>query len=371
MTNMDPKKISEAFEGLHASDDLRERVIERERAGRRTRRPHAAMPLATVAALGIAGVLATGGVAYAVANSDFFARVTGDHGFGERVEWSSVGDDGTVFEYVQDRGVYADLEALADLADASEKVGLSTELNGYTLLIEEMVMDENGCGAVTFTLSNPDGLGDMGENPVGQLLSLSKNGESALDSIGMTMGNGYVSLNCWAYYDQDTLTETEVQGTLYFDSKGRLRELNTVRWRLNWTEGELESSVHHITETDSFHPSKVLAARSFTDGEGNKATVSPLSLAYTLPLPKGAEYSEFVIDSITLKLADGSELVVQNETIQNAYTASGYDLGYWTRFGYTLTQQVDPAEVESFSVEGRLNVDGKKTEKTYVFTPAP
>ncbi len=40
-------------------------------------------------------------------------------------------------------------------------VGQSVSANGYTLTVDEVVVDENGIGVATYTLSNPDGVGEV------------------------------------------------------------------------------------------------------------------------------------------------------------------------------------------------------------------
>ena len=81
---MRKNELHEAMEHMHASEDTYERVMERAQAGRRRSR-RGPLPAAAVMGAAMAGVLVTGGVAYAVSGGDIFSA-WGDHGMGERVE---------------------------------------------------------------------------------------------------------------------------------------------------------------------------------------------------------------------------------------------------------------------------------------------
>jgi len=147
-------QIKQAFESVQADSDLADRVLYAA-AGEPLRRKGHAKPL-YVAVIGcLAGVLATGGVAYAVVNSSYFASAWGNHGNGESVTWTQGGSSGTKYTYTREFG---DGIAPQSLEGSVQKVNLSVEGNGYTLDIHDMAIDQNGCGAVTFTLSNPNGV---------------------------------------------------------------------------------------------------------------------------------------------------------------------------------------------------------------------
>lgn len=151
---MKSNQIKQAFEPVQADSDLADRVLNAA-AGEPLHRKGHAKPL-YVAVIGcLAGVLATGGVAYAVVNSSYFASAWGNHGNGESVTWTNGGSSGTKYTYTREFG---DGIAPQSLEGAVQKVNLSVEGNGYTLDIHDMAIDKNGCGAVTFTLSNPNGV---------------------------------------------------------------------------------------------------------------------------------------------------------------------------------------------------------------------
>lgn len=153
-------KIREALSALHASSDLYDQVTKRAGGMPRKKRGHA-LPITTAICLGLIGTLATAGVAGAIATADplFFMHAWGDHGQDEEISWDVLSNsDEYLFSATRSyEGVDAE-KASEDMASAVEGVGMSCELRGYTLTINSMVMDSNGCGAATYTLSNPNGI---------------------------------------------------------------------------------------------------------------------------------------------------------------------------------------------------------------------
>ena len=100
---MKSNQIKQAFESVQADSDLADRVLYAA-AGEPLRRKGHAKPL-YVAVIGcLAGVLATGGVAYAVVNSSYFASAWGNHGNEESITWTQGGSSGTKYTYTREFG---------------------------------------------------------------------------------------------------------------------------------------------------------------------------------------------------------------------------------------------------------------------------
>lgn len=358
MTNMTTeRKMREAMSCLHAPDNLTERVLERAAAPRRRR--GGPLPLAAVVAGALAGVLATGGVAYAVVASGFFDRAFGAHGLGDQSSWDLVTDSGDAYRFTREYDTVAAGAASEDLAAAVEEVGLSvTADNGYVLTIESMVVDENGCGAVNFTLENPNGFGDAAneQNPTGLMGGLWFQA-AGLNSITMGFGDAQDNIfpSCSSYYDVSSLTSTSLSGTMYFSAFGGLEDvLLGARWGLSWTEGEGDSARTREASTDAFTPTKVIEARELSDGSGGTVRVSPLGLTVSLADGAGDASSRF----LSVRMTDGSEFVVYDNAHFDDPTATG-TVNYYTSLGradgssaYVFAQLVDVTQVESVVTRG-------------------
>ena len=93
---MKSNQIKQAFESIQADSDLADRVLNAAEGEPLRKRGHA-KPL-YVAVIGcLVGVLATGGVAYAVINSSYFASAWGNHGNGDSITWTNGGSSGTKY----------------------------------------------------------------------------------------------------------------------------------------------------------------------------------------------------------------------------------------------------------------------------------
>lgn len=212
---MKSNQIKQAFESIQADSDLADRVLYAA-AGEPLRRKGHAKPL-YVAVIGcLAGVLATGGVAYAVVNSSYFASAWGNHGNGESITWTQGGSSGTKYTYTREFG---DGIAPQSLEGSVQKVNLSVEGNGYTLDIHDMAIDKNGCGAVTFTLSNPNGVNYYKPAAETGELVLYGEEEQGIGTPDMKFGEEWADTRCTI--DKDTSSDTVINGTMYFASWNR------------------------------------------------------------------------------------------------------------------------------------------------------
>ena len=346
---MNNDQLKAAFDAMHADDELADRALSRATSGKKPRRRGAAKPLAAVVAGCVAAVLATSGVAYAVVNSNFFAQAWGDHGQGRTQTRSFLGDDGSTISYKRDFG---DGTAPVELSEAVEHVGLSVEGNGYTLELGEIAVDENGCGSVTFTLSNPNGVA-LYESAAeaGELVLSGAEGEQTLDLITLDFGDeDDESTRAFAdtreMIEKESSTKTEVHGTMYFAGFGGEADLEKgLTWVLNWHEGDGNDTKQYTAKTQRFNPSKRVASKTFTSSDGVESKVSPFSVQISAdPVMSDS------IRKVSLVLKDGTEQVIVDDGVANNYFGLGRD-GNVT---WVSTRLIDPDSVESVHVERRI-----------------
>lgn len=366
---MRDKRLCEAMGRMHAAEDTYERVMERASGGRR--RGRGPLPAGAAIGVAVAGVLATGGVAYAVAGGDFFGRAWGDHGTGGQVEWSYYGNG-----YSQEYGSLDPEGVSDDLAASVERVGYSVEANGYTLSIEDMLVDENGCGVASFTLENPEGLQNNPE--YGLPVEFVPADDAPLDALGMFATGEGVSglLDARWVYDQELSSDTVAQGTVYFSTFGSLDGvLSGVFWSLSWHTGGVDETgapspdfANLEERSDTFVPSKVVGAREFVGEDGSAATVSPFSIHVDAAWKAGGDSS---VDEVVLHLADGSTYVVVSDgdgsADMNYYTANLLEDG---TVKYTFTRLVNVSDVVSVEVSGTVG-DPLGGEETHAATLVP
>lgn len=354
---MKSNQIKQAFESVQADSDLADRVLYAA-AGEPLRRKGHAKPL-YVAVIGcLAGVLATGGVAYAVVNSSYFASAWGNHGNGESVTWTNGGSSGTKYTYTREFG---DGIAPQSLEGAVQKVNLSVEGNGYTLDIHEMAIDENGCGAVTFTLSNPNGVNYY--KPAAELGELVLYGEEegGVSTPSMNFGEEWSDTRCTI--DKDTSSDTVINGTMYFASWNRDRDLrHAVTWNISWTEGKGEDAKVIEVSTPEFN------VGAHVDTKELRFDDSPLEISpFSIQTHIDDLGYEAVDHKLTVTYKDGSEQIIEDDD------AGAYDfyVSMARNSGENIwvpTKLIDVDQVVSVTLEGTRYTSTGETQTEEPFT---
>lgn len=354
---MKSNQIKQAFESVQADSDLADRVIDAA-AGEPLHRKGHAKPL-NVAVIGcLAGVLATGGVAYAVINSSYFASAWGNHGNGDSIAWTNGGSSGTENTYTREFG---DGIAPQSLEGAVQEVNLSVEGNGYTLDIHEMAIDQNGCGAVTFTLSNPNGVNYY--KPAAELGELVLYGEEeqGIGTPGMNFGEEWADTRCTI--DKDTSSDTVINGTMYFASMDRERDLqHAVTWNIQWTEGEGESARQFEASTPEFSVGAYVNTKELRSDDSS-LEISPFSIQTHID-----DLGDEAVDhKLTVSYKDGSEQVIKDDDAG----AFNFYVSYARNSGENIwvpTKLIDVDQVVSVTLEGARYTSTGGAETSEPFT---
>lgn len=354
---MKSNQIKQAFESVQADSDLADRVIDAA-AGEPLHRKGHAKPL-YVAVIGcLAGVLATGGVAYAVINSSYFASAWGNHGNGKSITWTQGGSSGTKYTYTREFG---DGIAPQSLEGSVQKVNLSVEGNGYTLDIHDMAIDKNGCGAVTFTLSNPNGVNYYKPAAETGELVLYGEEEGGVSTPDMNFGEEWADTRCTI--DKDTSSDTVINGTMYFASWNRDRDLrHAVTWNISWTEGKGEDAKVIEVSTPEFN------VGAYVDTKRLRSDDSPLEIS---PFSIQTHIDDLGIDAVTKKLTvtykDGSEQIIEDD----AAGAYNFYVSLTRNIGENIsvpTKLINVDQVVSVTLEGTRYTSTGETETEVPFT---
>ena len=354
---MKSNQIKRAFESVQADSDLADRVLNTA-AGEPLHRKGHAKPL-YVAVIGcLVGVLATGGVAYAVVNSRYFASAWGNHGNGDSITWTNGGSSGTKYAYTREFG---DGIAPQSLEGAVQKVNLSVEGNGYTLDIHDMAIDKNGCGAVTFTLSNPNGVNYYKPAAETGELVLYGEEEQGIGTPGMNFGEEWADTRCTI--DKETSSDTVINGTMYFASRDRKRDLgHAVTWTIDWTEGEGEDAKLFEASTPEF------SVGAYVDTKGLRSDDSPLGISpFSIQTHIDDLGYEAVDHKLTVSYKDGSEQIIEDDDAgaYNFYVSMARNSGenIWV-----LTKLIDVDQVVSVTLDGTRCTSTGGAETSEPFT---
>ena len=354
---MKSNQIKQAFESVQADSDLADRVFYAA-AGEPLRRKGHAKPL-YVAVIGcLAGVLATGGVAYAVVNSSYFASAWGNHGNGESITWTQGGSSGTKYTYTREFG---DGIAPQSLEGSVQKVNLSVEGNGHTLDIHDMAIDKNGCGAVTFTLSNPNGVNYYKPAAETGELVLYGEEEQGIGTPGMNFGEEWADTRCTI--DKDTSSDTVINGTMYFASWNRDRDLgHAVTWNISWTEGEGEDAKHVEASTPEFSVGAYIDIKEL-HSDDSSLEISPFSIQTHI-----ADLGYEAVDhKLTVTYKDGSQQIIEDDDAgaYNFYVSLTRDNGENIS---VPTKLIDVDQVASVTLEGIRDTPTGDSEASEPFT---
>ena len=373
---MRSNKIDKAMRTLHASDDLYDRVLaeSRQNAARARIKPGrlALRSIPVAIAAGIA-VIALGGVTVsAISNSEFFANAfapRGENG-SDQASWVVPGGgDGThEIPVKQEYRVIASEDVVDGLENEVETVGIKFEGLGLTMTVREMLADENGCGMVRFSLDCPDGLHLATEYGGPNEIVFDYSSENRFSTIRMECTNG-IGLNSYSYYDAGTLTDTHLDGTMYFSPIGEIHRadgqtigaasvLQGVKWCIS---GSMDATV----ASEAFKPSALVETREFSDQQvGISCYLSPFSIWF-------ANHDAEDYRSLKLSLSDGAAWTVFEDArlnpdgvnVANTYVQSAIEShgSVWV-----LSGLVDPQGV--LSITG-IELNGSSTtERTYLPT---
>lgn len=352
--DFDKDLFHETFSCLHASDTIYEEVLEMAENNKKQKKHYIPKKMAVACAFAVA---ASGITVFAAAKGGFFQSAFGSKGH-TNIEAHPVTDDGQSWMAPSRDWEEVDEDAAAKLTGGQVvQIGDSVSVYGYTLTIDEYMIDENGIGAVTYTLSNPDGLEGISFSEYGDYyvtpdcpmseISMWSTSEKMFDTRSIT--------------DQTKTTETELHAVLYFAPFEKLEEEEGILIRhsgYEWDEnGEILS---HEQEDITFIPDEFITSSAYTNEAGYTAHVSPIGILIDGPVFE-MKKPEWIHDKLIITYTDGSVYQAANTDVLNeilsCYNDDGALLAVFNRL-------VDTDKISSITVNGPDGAD-------LVFTAKP
>ncbi len=346
--------FKETFSHLHASPDTLAEVMNMAKHDNIThistaKRRHPARRL--IAIVAVAALLVTGAVA--AANSSFLNNAFGDKGLTdyEPVEVPKGNGDFYTLPGVEWESVDEET-AGALVGEEVTLIGETIAMGNYTVTVDSYVMDDNGVGVVTWTVANPNGVGQVDEagGGVAYFGPASFMAEPKFES-----GTGDY-INSRAIRDDSLTTDTELHLVSYIASFEDVMDTDGVVLKLN-ISGEKKEIV--------FPAADVVESVTATSGEYT-AHVSPMSIRFEAPFGEGAE-NRWVPGGLRIQFADGTEYICQQA---EPYMENTVFSQYWSVDGngfgdlvYVFNRLIDPAEVATVTISG-------PNDTTLTFTPA-
>lgn len=300
-----------------------------------------------------AAICVLAGAALAVADyTGFFESAYGDGiAAQEAHDVPIVNDEGkliTTEHYPAIDRAPVDTEQASELiGDYVSAVGQSVELRGYTFTIRECVMDENGIGAVTIDVENPDGVSQ-------QTIFDGANGEFSPYNIVFGEASKQASEGeVWGFDDRGFIdeaasTDTCVRWVYYLIARDTLEDDITVQVAVHKGESDTDKAPLYETAELTIPQSEYVPAARFTGGEFD-AELSPVGLVLRLADVETDSILDLCAKDLVIRYADGSEYVVRGEDL---YSTS---LGFLRHNGsvcLSLNRLVDVDSVTEIYLRG-------------------
>lgn len=244
----------------------------------------------------------------------------------------------------------------------------SVTVDGNTFTLDSFLIDENGMGVLTFTLSNPDGVCYLegGYGSVGFQAGTEEKPDGLCEQF-FTSGSEDGSLvDSSTFLAAASDDGTSLKLVTYFGCfDGKYAPGDSLYWHIPYYDkGEYCEGASICFTPVSFAPSRL-----FSDEQGNELTLSAVGLSI-----KWQRENELLLDEVTLSLADGEKYVVESESDM----LMNFVLSYWQswqkgEFGslnMLFNRLVDLDKVENVQVSGHAG-DGKGGYVVVSFTCTP
>ena len=354
------QSIRRALAPLHASSDTLEEVldmIDREKGEKyRKKAGRSALRGALVAAILVAALSVT---VYAVGEyTGFFDTVFGNEAIRskdpEHVELTD--EEGNVWQEYDLPGqerVPVDQDMAEEVVGGDvATVSRSVTVQGVTFTVEDLVMDENGIGMLTYTMEDPNGFPTLKVAEDGRIL-FNVTAVGDMPTPGQTVLDGDGNEIAWMDeidYAVPGGTDTKMTAVRYFcpvgDMTGAAEMTMTFSVATAFDPETLEREVEEGSV--SFPMTAAAPAAALTGPDGWTAGVSPVGLKITAPAE--ALYSDHGFDDVIIHMADGADYALK----QSGSDMLNYVVGYGGDSGvsYVFNRLIDPAQVQSVTAVG-------------------
>ena len=240
-----------------------------------------------------------------------------------------------------------------------QNVDATVEVGGYTFDFEQLVVDKNGNGMLSYTISNPDGIKDWYESGYGEInFNWYSNPDGGLADPTIYSESGE-ELDSRLLLRSDISTDTELHVVACFT--GNLQENEGIRLDLIKAKDNEDAGQWTVLDQKSvsFDVTDKLDGVALTDENGDAAEVSPIGL--TVWDATADENIEDVPDSITLKYTDGTEYVIDGEDAYNTVVSLKDNGKSW----YVFNRLVDTGKIQSLDIKGHYSNFEDESQEEY------
>lgn len=308
--------------------------------------------------LAAALALALSITALAAYHNGFFKNVFGTGVTGQEAHDVVLPGEGEGLDKVEHFPAVERVDVDAEKAEALvgayvTEIGQTVKLGSYTFTLENMVLDENGIGALTVHVENPEGHGIRADGKYDQ-----GKGEHPPFSMDVERSGGeHRFLDSREYLVEKSFTDTQADYVLYVTPMETLPAGEALSLRLQLLQPEQDASAWPTAAIPLPTDQKV-GTRSFS-AKAVRAEVSPVGMTLSYDMGPGAEKTE---NAITVRYADGSEYVVLGTDLHNlsVHSVSSDYSNQWIAFN----RLADMDSITEIAISGHW-IDNDDTENTY------
>ena len=348
----DRELFEKAFSPLHASPDTLTEVRKTMRNEKKTRRALGKSAVVAIAAALTLTVAAAAGVVTLIrANVSPADKVddTTYHAFTDDMDASTPtveGNSGELITLPDMERIPGDRDTVQRLVgDYLSKLDAELTVGSTTITLETFLVDESGCGILTYTVDDPEGVSyeDAG---YGEVYSLPLQRSMYLRSPDFQQGG---SINVKRHVDKTTSTATHLDVVAYFAAGETYQKGDNFYFTVYDGGGEGREPYAVAIQPRTYAP-----VRTLTAADGEEARISAVGITMGNASPD----RELTAQELTLHYADGTSYVVTSESqnLMNWVLGYIYGDGETAPFAHTVyifNRMVDVDTVTSVSFDGR------------------
>lgn len=344
--------FEKTFSALHASPDTLSEVKRTMQNEKKTRRILGrGAVIAIAAALTLSVAVAAGVVTLIKADVSPADKVddTTYHAFTDDMDASTPTVEGNSGELI----TLPDMERIPGDRDTTErlvgkylsKLDAELTIGSTTITLETFLVDESGCGILTYTVDDPEGVSyeDAG---YGEVYSLPLQPCMYLRSPDFQQGG---SINVKTHVDKTTSTATHLDVVAYFAAGETYQKGDNFYFTVYDGGGEGREPYAVAIQPRTYAP-----VRTLTAADGEVARISAVGITMGNASPD----RELTAQELTLHYADGTSYVVTSESQNLMNWVLGYIYGDgetapFAHAVYIFNRLVDVNAITSVSFDGR------------------
>lgn len=357
----DRELFEKAFSPLHASPDTLTEVRKTMRNEKKTRRALGKSAVVAIAAALTLTIAVAGGIVTLIRADVSPADKVDDtthHAFTDDLDATTpTVDDGKggLVPVPDMERIPGDVQTTQRLVGQYlSKLDAEMTVEGNTIRLGTLLIDESGNGMLTYSVENPDGV-KYTDAGYGEAVDMSAEPSMWLGSAPDAQGYGGTCISSRCHVDEDASTDTCLQVVLYFAAGKDFQKGDD----FYFTVYDSASQPYSISiQPQTYVPVKTMSAKT-----GEIVTLSALGMTIVNPDPS----REIHTDEVLVNAKDGSSFAVESSSknLMNWVIGSitGDGQAAFENYTYVFNRLVDVNEVGSVTLTGYYyNLDGSDND---------